>query len=905
MKLQELWAYLTSWISRFGHSGNSSEERFRQLFERMPEPVWIVTDSHFIEANPAALAAIGYMDRPSFLNLHPGEVSPEYQPDGELSRTKAERMARLGLEKGVHRFEWIHKRCDGTLFPVEVTLTAINWLGKPSIYCTWRDITQQKRAEEALKASELKYASVFQSSPSAIVITRRADGKILDINPAFESMTGYTRLDAMGKTTAELGMWVDSRERERFLASLRENGEIDQQEYRFHKHDRSLFTGLISARAFSLDGEPVLLGSILDISERKQAEAALKASEAHLQLITDNAPVILLEFDKDLRYCFVNRRAGNVFGLSPQSMLGRPVREVVGKQAFEYALPYMRKALAGVPVDFEVELPETLEGSRIMDVHYVPRRDASGEVTGLLAAITDITQRKGYEKELRLLRTIVERNKDVVFVTRPDGSFEYVNEAASRSLEYSRSELMGGLTVSDVDPLYDKPAWDQHWLDLKAAGELNIETLHRSRSGRTYPVEVNITYIEHEGEAFNCGIIRDISERKQRERDLEEARAAASAASQAKSQFLAHMSHEIRTPMNAILGFTQVLAREELIPEHRAMIQHIDQSGRSLLGIINDILDFSKIEAGQLSLDMRPFRLASLLEQVDSLLGGLAREKGLTLRVEAPPMTGLLVGDALRLEQVLINLTGNAIKFTEAGSVVIRVQPINVSEDVAHLHFEVEDTGIGMADETRANLFRPFSQADSSITRRFGGTGLGLSISKRLVELMGGTIGVASTLGNGSTFWFDVSFDRLAEEQITPKPVDEVTGPRLQGLRLLVVDDNQINLLLAEKALTKEGAEVVLVQNGQEAIDCLKTAPSGFNLVLMDIQMPVMDGMTATRAIRQQLKLESLPVIALTAGVMAEEKQEAMDAGVNDFLPKPMDLDLMAEMINRYCRIPN
>ena len=381
-------------------------------------------------------------------------------------------------------------------------------------------------------------------------------------------------------------------------------------------------------------------------------------------------------------------------------------------------------------------------------------------------------------------------------------------------------------------------------------------------------------------------------EQQVRERTLELATASA-----AKSQFLAHMSHELRTPLNAVLGLSELLAREPLAPGPLAMIRHIHEAGESLLTMISDILDFSTIEAGQLRIDSQPFTLPPLLMQIETLLRAPAEAKGLRwVLPDPPPATGTLMGDPLHLEQVLSHLLGNAIKFTGQGLVELSIQARPESPGRMRVRFEVRDTGRGIAPELLTELFQPFRQGDASLTRAHGGAGLGLVISRRLVELMGGELGVISQEGQGSTFWLEIPFDQAVEDQQIP------TAPKLalKGLRVLAVDDNRLNRLLVERVLQLEGAIVTLAVDGQQALQLLRTAPQPFDVVLMDVQMPVMDGLTATRAIRQDPGLTALPVVALTAGVLPEEREAALNAGMNDFLAKPLDPQRLAAVLQPY-----
>jgi PAS domain S-box-containing protein len=462
-----------------------------------------------------------------------------------------------------------------------------------------------------------------------------------------------------------------------------------------------------------------------------------------------------------------------------------------------------------------------------------------------------------------------------------------------------------------------RPSWPDVMARLVQDGRVSAQEFWlRDEQGDEVPVEASLSVIESDeaGQPVRVQmIVRDLRARRETERALIGAREAAEAATRAKSEFLANMSHEIRTPMNAILGFTELLLGTELNARQRDFLGKTRVSAQTLLGVINDILDFSKIEAGKLELEARPFVLDEVLSDVTSIIAVPASAKGLRFRLDtAEDVPRQLVGDALRLTQVLVNLCSNAVKFTQEGEVVVATRavsgPAATPGDVA-LHFSVRDTGIGMSEQEQGRLFKPFTQADTSTSRRFGGTGLGLVISRQIVHMMGGELAVQSSPGQGSDFHF-VAHLRLAGQAVpravtrADRTADALAQARvaLQDVRVLLVEDNPINQEVAREVLATAGVAVSTADHGQAALALLaQSAREPFDLVLMDVQMPGLDGYETTRRIRaSDAAWRAVPIIAMTAHATARDRAEAEAAGMNDYLTKPFEPATLLRTLMRW-----
>ena len=530
-------------------------------------------------------------------------------------------------------------------------------------------------------------------------------------------------------------------------------------------------------------------------------------------------------------------------------------------------------------------------------------------VLWLLAAAVYFKVQAGYqrrlsEERLRQLGTAVEHAPAAIVVTDDRGVIEYVNPRFSQTSGYSAGYAIGRKLDFTHARELPRETSQAVWAAIAAGRDWHGELVIRREDGETCWEVASISPIlSGRGKASHYVLIKeDITGRKKMERELAQAKETAEAATRAKGEFLANMSHEIRTPMNAIMGFTHLAGGTDLSARQRDYVEKIGASAQSLLGIINDILDFSKIEADKLAMEAIPFDLNEVLNNVTTLVGIRAAEKSLKLLLAVDPdLPGMLVGDPLRLGQILTNLSNNAVKFTDAGEVTIAVRLVDESADQIRLRFEVRDTGIGMTEDQRARVFESFSQADTSTTRRYGGTGLGLAISRRLVDMMGGRIGVDSEPGRGSSFHFTLAFGRAQGPvpERGPKPVAPSVG-LARGVRILLVEDNVINQQVAREILEGAGVSVIIAGNGREALEALEQGR--FDGVLMDVQMPEMDGIEATRALRRADRFDDLPVIAMTANAMAGDRERCLEAGMNDYVSKPIDPNELFRVLERWVK---
>ena len=539
-------------------------------------------------------------------------------------------------------------------------------------------------------------------------------------------------------------------------------------------------------------------------------------------------------------------------------------------------------------------------------------RNKQNTIMGYLLIGTDNTAHKHAEDTLRKLSLAVEQNPNSIVITDLHANIEYVNEAFIKTSGYHRDELIGKnqsqLSSKKTSQIVYKTMWEQ----LKIGKSWQGEFINKAKQGHEYTELALISPIRQpDGKITHyLGIKENITESKQNQAILLAAIVRAESLAKSKAQFFATMSHEIRTPMNGIINFSELALLHDMPDNIRDYLKKINNASLGLLNILNDILDLSKLEAGAIHINIEHFAIDELIDDLHGLFMEASKQKGLSLTlIMAPGVPRYLLGDKLRLEQVLINLLGNAIKFTASGSVTLNITLQQLIRSQAKLLFAVTDTGIGISAADQNKLFRPFSQVDDSITRRFGGTGLGLALSHNMIQLMGGEFSVTSRLGQGSQFSFTLTLGvsslsnhtTMINRSETLSSTLSSYSQQLTSIQVLVVEDNIFNQQIIDEFLTLSGVSVKTANNGQEALIALEHTE--FDAVLMDIHMPVMDGIEAIRRIRRLPRFRALPVIALTAGVTEEERKRCLTAGMNDFITKPINPTLLLSTLAHWLKL--
>ncbi|MEE3716496.1 PAS domain S-box protein [Tumidithrix elongata RA019] len=883
----------------------------------------------------------GYLGFAWLERLHPN--------DRELIKTKWDTFVEQAKvdPQAFYQLESRRQRPDGSFtWVLSQAVAERNQASEVTGYLgTVTDITDRKQAEIDLRESETRFSTIFHTSPDPVWIATLADGLCLDVNESLCQFLHATREEIVGKTCVEFGLWENLENLHHFRQTLILQKMIQNFEVKVRTRSNQLKTVLMSARAEWLDGQDCVIGMMKDISDRKQAEEALTESENQLRNLFAGMKDFIFVLNSEGRYLKVAPTQSNIES-NGFDKINQTLQEHFPPSTADLFLETIQQVLK-TQESKELEYSIELQGRELWFSTIV----SPLSYESVLWVARNISDRKQAEaaldkSETQLRDAYAELN--ALFTSMSD--MVLVRNAEGRCLKIAPTDLTN--LIGKPEEIIGQSIYKE--LPQKSA-DIILQNLKQSLAQKKtvncdYSLEVDgkekwfAASISPISEDTAIQISRDITDRKQAEIALAQAKEAAEVANRAKSEFLANMSHEIRTPMNGVLGMAELLSYTDLTDEQQDFVQTIRDSGSALLSIINDILDFSKIEAGKFEIEENPFKLSDLVQSVCNLLNGQAKQKEIDLQYAiASEIPAALIGDENRLRQVLINLVGNAIKFTNSGEVLVEVsyqqefssdrqsaigsqqngKPDSSLQGVkGFLQFMIQDSGIGIEPDRIDQLFQAFTQADASFSRKYGGTGLGLAISKSLVALMGGTIWVESYghVGGepplnwksdrntqGSNFYFTVA----ASENLQPiepnalmrdRMIIDATMAERFPLQILLVEDTPLNQKLACYILKKLGYDIEVAQNGREGIKKLKE--SNYEVILMDMQMPEMDGLTATKEIRKQGTHTTQPwIVAMTANALPEDRQKCIAAGMNDYISKPIRIEEVLRVLMQYAEI--
>ena len=860
-------------------------------------------DGNVLQVNDAFCRMLGYTFQ-ELLKMNVAQWNAQW-PKEELMA----RINMLGEDNPV--FETLHRRRNGSIINVEISATRVEIDGKPSIYNSARDITERKKTEESLRESEERWGFALEGSGDGVWDWDLQTGKIV-FSRRYKEILGFPG-DANWNCIDDWKDRVNPEDMTRAMVDLEAylDGKLPAYtvEYRMLCRDGSwkwmLARGMVVAHA--KDGRPMrMIGTHTDITGNKQAAEAIRQSEEQLRLLLNSAAEAIYGIDMNGNCTFCNSSCLRLLGYrQADELIGKNMHQLIHYQHAD-GTPYPVEKCqiymafqSGVNTHVTDEVFWRADGACFHVEYWSHPQSHDGVIKGAVVTFLDITERLQANEKLLKLSRAVENSPASVVITNMNGTIEYVNKKFIQVTGYLAQEAIGQNPKILNAGIHAPEFYKDMWSTILAGKEWQGEIYNKKKSGEIYLEHAFISPIRDDKGVIThfVAVKEDITKRKQTEQELQKAMAAAEAASRAKGDFLANMSHEIRTPMNAIIGLSHLCMQTELTQKQKDYLHKVHGSAKALLGIINDILDFSKIEAGKMDVEQVRFELEDVMGNLATVISAKAEEKGLEFLFETSlDVYPHLIGDPLRLGQVLINLAGNAIKFTDKGEVLVLTEIEEETEDEVALRFTIRDSGIGMTQEQIDKLFHAFTQADTTTTRRFGGTGLGLSISKQLVGLMNGKIWAESMPGEGSKFIFTARFGKAVERRAGKRNMPNV---ELQGICVLAADDNATCRHILQSYLESFTFKVTMVANGIEALQAIEKADGEgmpYQLVVLDWKMPEMDGIEAATKIHEMTGLSKKPKILLISSFSQSDMLQHVEEDVIDgVLAKPF---LQSELFN-------
>ncbi|MBC3880230.1 PAS domain S-box protein [Undibacterium sp. LX40W] len=905
-------------VAQLTLKNNENEAKLHSVWENIFDGIIVFDQNGFIESlNPAALEMFK-CDGEELISFSIDRLIPELS-NTLRAKVKNLESSRDGPSNVKLELKSIGLRNRDEKFPIELTVSELEISSSSSYVAIIRDITLRERTMAALVDSEEKWKFAIEGAGDG-VWDWDVLGNTVSYSARWKQMLGY-REDEIGDSVEEWSTRVHPDDLEKLLLVVNRHfaDEIPyfSDEHRFKCKDGTWLwihdRGLVVKR--DVEGRPLrVVGTHTDISHRKKSELLLRqtldqlsTTKDLLQTTIDNIPALVAYWDSSLKNKFANSAYLKWFGQSPESMNGKHIREVIGEERYLSISDALRSVLEGNIEIFERSIVDQNGDVRHALFSYRPDIH-DGKVVGIYGFVSDITPLKeaqfGQQKALKQLQETFDAASEFAIITTDrEGTVASFSAGAEKLLGYRAGELVSrhsflkfhveseinerveilsrefGETIDALDALVRR---------AKKGEPETAEWTYVTKTNKKFPVHLTVTAIYNEVKEISgfLGVARDISEEKKSSEALKNALTKAESASRSKSEFVANMSHEIRTPMNAVLGMAHLLAGTKLNDEQHKYLTMIESSGKSLLAILNDILDFSKIEAGKLEIVPIKFELNEVVGAVASIMSVYGGDKPLELAIGVDPsVPHFLFGDSLRIQQILVNLVGNAIKFTEDGEVSLLIEEIGRDQDISRIRFSVIDTGIGMTPEQVSNLFHAFSQADSSTTRRFGGSGLGLTISKQLVDMMSGEFSVESQFGAGSKFEVVLPLKIAAPES------QQFADTSMQELRILVIDDNDTSRDYLCRTLRSWNWSVEDADSYEAAVARLSSMQNlklGYNLILVDWDMPLMNGIEMTKALKTKFAdMESHFVLLVGAYSRVKLMQEKDIDAVASVMQKP------------------